>query len=46
VAVSTISADPSVFQIVALVLALAFILVRLVSIARKKFLTDAAPTAT
>jgi hypothetical protein len=40
-----ISADPSVFLIVALVLALAFILDRQVSIARKKFL-NAAPTAT
>jgi hypothetical protein len=37
--------DPSVFLIVALVVALAFILERLVSIARKKFL-NAAPTAT
>jgi hypothetical protein len=40
-----ISADPSVVLIVALVLALAFILDRLVSIPRKKFL-NAAPTAT
>ena len=44
-AVSMVS-GPSGFLIVALVLALAFILDRLVTIARKRFLNDAAPTAT